>query len=70
MSSNKHHENKMAKPKGRLVDDEFIMHIENARKIFLEATDGRKFSDSVEMIREMREERDEQLYRAIWGDKE
>ena len=56
--------------KGRLVDDDFIRHVENARKIYREATCGRKVKDSLEIIREMRDERDEHLYKVIWGDKE
>ena len=48
------------KPKGRQVDDEFIKHIEKARKIVQNAAGRREFTDSVEIIREMR---DEQLQR-------
>ena len=57
-------------PIGRPVDDEFIKHIDNARKIYLESTGGQKLTDSVEILREMREERDEHLQRVIWGDEE
>lgn len=67
MSSNEHEQNKIHKPKGRLVDDDFITHIENARKIYREATGGRKLKDSVEIIHEMRDERDEHLHKVIWG---
>ena len=55
------------RPKGRPVDDDFIKHIENAREIVREATGGRKLTDSVEIIREMREERDAHL-QGIDGD--
>ena len=70
IDSNKRKKNTDNKRKGRLVDDDFINHIENARKIIQEATAGRKLTDSVEIIREMREERDKHLQRVIWGDEE
>ena len=70
VKSNKRKKNTDDKRKGRLVDDDFIRHVENARKIYRKATSGRKFKDSVEIIREMRDERDEHLYKVIWGDKE
>ena len=58
------------RPKGRIVDDEFIRIIDEARMIARKSTGGRKLTDSTEIIREMREERDEQLYRAIRGNNE
>lgn len=70
INSNKRKKNTDDNRKGRLVDDDFIRHVENARKIYREATGGRKLKDSVEIIREMRDERDEHLYKVIWGDKE
>ena len=67
---NKQKKNTDDERKGRLVDDDFIRHVENARKIYREATGGRKLKDSVEIIREMRDERDDHLYQVIWGEKE
>ena len=70
IDSNKRKKNTDDERKGRLVDDDFIRHIENARKIYRKATGERKSKDSVEIIREMRDERDEHLYKVIWGDRE
>ena len=58
------------RPKGRVVDQEFIDAIDRMREIVRKGTSGRKLTDSVDIIREMREERDEHLQRVIWGDSE
>ena len=67
MNSNRHDKKKVSKSKVRQVDDDVIDIIDNVRK---KVSRGRVFSDSAALIREMREERDKELDRAIRGSEE
>ena len=66
MKSGKGNKGGMPKYKGRIADDEVVNHIDAVRK---KISRGRIFSDSAALIREMREERDKELDRAIRGSK-
>jgi len=64
MKSDKSSKGEVPIYESKTVDDEVIKHIDNVRK---KVSRGRIFSDSAALIREMREERDKELDRAIRG---
>ena len=65
MNSNKKIKDETSKK--RLNCEELINHLDKVRK---EVSRGRVFSDSAALIREIRDERDKELDRAIRGNRE